>query len=162
MTWAVAICLLARLAAGGPLAPGRLATACSMLEQEARLSLSVGDTASWTSRWVHWDEWEETPTGLIWSCETMNLLVREGATGCELLARPSDPDSSSAFYVMAAGFDFMVHPLDSVPKGAVPSVVRQAWVTHRLLPLRICTDARRRVLARELYSLLPAGMRCGS
>jgi len=36
------------------------------------------------------------------------------------------------------------------------------WVTHTLLPRRVCTDARRRVLARKPYSLLPPGMRCGS
>jgi hypothetical protein len=175
MTYLVAICLFARLASGMLVPPARLEAACRVVQAEllaygsewagarAGWSADVGGGARWERRWVHWDEWSQAADGSwsLWCSESEDggesMLVRvegHGATArYEVLAQPCLPDS---FGFLLTNDD--VDGVDMFTHGA--GTARVGWIIHRLAYVEIAGDARRRVLARELYMALPTLLRC--
>jgi hypothetical protein len=158
MTFAFALCLLAKLCAGGRVMPGTLELACTVVQAElGKGQWSAGGDVSWQVRWVHWDDWTLTPAGWAWHCTEFDpkgksLLVRQEGCLAECLVNPCEADSCG--FVVTEGHD----PPYLLTQGRPPQ--RDGWIVHHIVEVVVADDARRRVLARELYGLLPAGMRC--
>jgi hypothetical protein len=146
---ATALCVLALLFGGNPARPlaGRLEAACVVVQgaiaaDHASWAATVGDSASWAVRWCHRDEW----TYGAWECRTLPVLVRDCGGAVECLAEPSVADEAGPLEVLGG----LGYAMEHAGSGEARLSLR---------PVVIVDDARRRVLARELYPLLP-GLAC--
>jgi hypothetical protein len=153
-----ALCLIAKLNSGVQVRPVPLEMACAVLQAELHKGYwSAGGNPSWRVRWIHQDEWTYTEHGWSWHCSEFkqggeSLLVREDSCGVECLTDPCLADSCS--FIVVEGHD----PPYLLTQGRPP--MRDGWIVHHVLEVKVADDARRRVLARELYKLLPPKLKC--
>jgi hypothetical protein len=150
VTLAVALCVLALLFGDNPARPipPRLETACYVVQHEVTLNRSgwtatVGDSATWATRLCHRDEW----TDGTFEPRMLQVLVRQCDGRLECLAEVSEADTAGPLVTLGT----MGYALEDGTGGNA---------VFPLIPVTIVGDSRRRTLARELYQLLPADMRC--
>lgn len=144
MTLATALCVLALLMQGipGRPVPFRLEEACRVVQAAVVADHASWQSGPWAVRWCHRDEWTDS----TWTCRTIPVLLREEGGAVECLSDPSLADEAGPLEALGA----VGYAVESHGAGTV--------VLH-LCPVTIVDDARRRVLARELYPLLP--WQCG-